>query len=98
MKVILSRKGFDSSYGDAPSAILPDGTLLSFPIPHHVGSVSYRDIHPTTDYSMQELIPMLGLKVKESDTCHVDPDLVYGSFERQTGWKPVFGQCGAAAA
>jgi len=33
MKVILSRKGFDSSYGGCPSPILPDGTLLSLPIP-----------------------------------------------------------------
>jgi len=33
MKVILSRKGFDSSYGGCASPILPDGTLLSLPIP-----------------------------------------------------------------
>lgn len=33
MKIILSRKGFDSSYGGYPSPILPDGSLLSIPIP-----------------------------------------------------------------
>jgi len=33
MRVILSRKGFDSSFGGCPSPILPDGTLLSLPIP-----------------------------------------------------------------
>jgi len=33
MKVILSRKGFDSKNGGMPSPILPDGTLLSLPIP-----------------------------------------------------------------
>lgn len=33
MKVILSRKGFDSSAGCIASPILPDGTLLSLPIP-----------------------------------------------------------------
>ena len=33
MKVILSRKGFDSSNGGCPSPILSDGTLLSLPIP-----------------------------------------------------------------
>ncbi len=33
MKVILSRKGFDSSYGGYPSPILPDNSLLSIPIP-----------------------------------------------------------------
>jgi len=34
MKIILSRKGFDSSYGGYPSPILPDKTLLSLPIPY----------------------------------------------------------------
>jgi hypothetical protein len=33
MKVILSRKGFDSGYGGIPSPVLPDGTMLSLPIP-----------------------------------------------------------------
>jgi len=33
MKVALSRKGFDSGYGGCPSPILPDGTILSLPIP-----------------------------------------------------------------
>jgi len=34
MKIILIRKGFDTRYGQRPSLILPDGTLLSFPIPN----------------------------------------------------------------
>lgn len=34
MKVILSRKGFDSAYGGIPSFILPDKTMLSLPIPN----------------------------------------------------------------
>ena len=33
MKIILSRKGFDSANGEQPNPILPDGTLLSLPIP-----------------------------------------------------------------
>ena len=33
MKIILSRKGFDSENGGYPSPILPNGTLLSIPIP-----------------------------------------------------------------
>jgi Nucleotide modification associated domain 3 len=33
MKLILSRKGFDSAYGGVPSPILPDGTLCPLPIP-----------------------------------------------------------------
>jgi len=33
MKIILSRKGFDSKNGGIASPILPDGALLSLPIP-----------------------------------------------------------------
>ena len=35
MKIILSRKGFDSgkSSGCFPSPILPNGKIISFPIP-----------------------------------------------------------------
>lgn len=33
MKVILSRKGFDSVNGGIVSPILEDGTMISFPIP-----------------------------------------------------------------
>ena len=29
MKIILSRKGFDSGYGGMPSPILPNGIMLS---------------------------------------------------------------------
>lgn len=33
MKVILSRKGFDSANGGIVSPIFEDGTMISFPIP-----------------------------------------------------------------
>ena len=33
MKIILSRKGMDSNTGGLASPILPNGTLLSLPIP-----------------------------------------------------------------
>lgn len=33
MKVILSRKGFDSANGGIVSPVFPDGRMLSFPIP-----------------------------------------------------------------
>jgi hypothetical protein len=98
MKVILSRKGFDSSCGGSPSVILPNGVLLSFPIPAGVGEIRYGHIGKTTEYSIKELITMLSLKVTAEDVCHLDPDLVSGSLPRQEGWRPLFGQRGAAAA
>ena len=33
MKVVLSRKGFDSANGGIMSPIFEDGTMVSFPIP-----------------------------------------------------------------
>lgn len=44
MKVVLSRKGMDSRAGGIPSPILPDGTLLSLPIPNEKSGVPYGDL------------------------------------------------------
>jgi hypothetical protein len=33
MKIVLSRKGFDGTYGGFPSPILEDGLMISLPIP-----------------------------------------------------------------
>ena len=54
MKIILSRKGFDGTRkkygtypnGGIPSLILPDGTLLSLPIPDN----GQRNGKPYSDY------------------------------------------------
>src|ERR1022692_1176811 len=51
MRIILSRKGFDSSSGGVPSPIFPDGTTLSLFIPdklsrintNHQGGLKYID-------------------------------------------------------
>ena len=45
MKIILSRKGFDSEYAGQPSPILPDGTLLSMPIPYSNEIIKYTDLY-----------------------------------------------------
>ena len=45
MKVILSRKGFDAKNGGIPSPILPDGSLLSLPIPSTVDRCTYDSLH-----------------------------------------------------
>ena len=43
MKIILSRKGFDSKNGGFPSPVLPDGKMMSLPIPIE-GDWSYNDL------------------------------------------------------
>ena len=44
MKVILSRKGFDSSSGGIPSPILLSGILLSLPIPEEAETIKYSEL------------------------------------------------------
>ena len=52
MKIILSRKGFDSENGETQSPILPDGTLLSLPIPDEKGNNAFSSL------SCKELISL----------------------------------------
>ena len=94
MKVSFSRKGFDSQYGKQPNAILPDGTLLVFPIPDEkegvdtFGELLFNE-KPLIKY-ISELKPQT--KHTEFTRCHLDPDLYKGIKVRQEGWLPAFGQ------
>ncbi len=65
MRIILSRKGFDSSNGGCPSPILPDGTLLSLPIPSKNDAVKYSGLY-YEDKSYFQIIKELkpGSKIK----------------------------------
>ena len=62
MKIILSRKGFDSEFGGHPSPILPDGRMISFSIPGKEDKIRYKDLKldgETSYYSlMKEDIPL----------------------------------------
>jgi hypothetical protein len=95
LKIIFSRKGFDSGYGGVPSPILPDGSLVSFPIPSRFG-------RPLSDLRlgnapMGELVGELTRgKIAPTSSVHLDPDLVAGTVARQPGWCAAFGQTGSA--
>jgi hypothetical protein len=95
-RIILSRKGFDSAYGGVASPILPDGTLLSLPIPHGGAPHTYDDLR----YGRVSLGPLVEQltngRVRGSNRAHLDPDLRAEAVERANSWRPVFGQCGAA--
>ncbi len=97
MKVILSRKGFDSQYGGQASPIMPDGTLLSFPIPlpnenNYFSDLTYKG------RSYMEIIKELNPKTKipNNYTCHLDPDIRKFARNRKKGWEPLFGQTGSS--
>jgi len=87
MKVVLSRKGFDSANGGIVSPIFEDGSMLSFPIPSD-DSDKYSDLHfcgvPYTDI-------LSDLRYKGDEFCHVDPDLDQGRRIKPIDkWGPCF--------
>lgn len=96
MRVILSRKGFDSSCGCMPSPIMPDGTLLSLPIPSN-DDISYSCI-TWQGKSYLEIIHKLNPKtaITHAHHCHLDPDLRTEVYHRKEGWMPAFGQTGTS--
>jgi hypothetical protein len=98
MKVILSRKGFDSASGGAPSPILPDGRLVSLPIPDKsTRHLKYSQVKVDRVLSYDVLLSQLSIRVDpKSEYCHLDPDLNSGSIPRLKGWRSSFGQCEAA--
>src|ERR1035437_653691 len=95
MKIIISRKGFDSSAGKKPSPIFPDGRMLSLPIPDKSSIIAYKDIAGNDWASVGELAEQLAY-IPPTHRAHLDPDLSVGSIPRADGWKPLFGQEHAA--
>ena len=95
MKLILSRKGFDSGAGGRPSPIFPDGGLLSLPIPDKSSTIAYKDIAADHCECVGELVQDLA-GIPPTHRAHLDPDLSARSIPRLRGWRPLFGQVGAA--
>jgi hypothetical protein len=108
MKIILSRKGFDSSAGGIPSPILPDGSLFSLPIPFRGEPITYAKIqflfqNRSVVQTICDLCPA-GYRSNSqapwspwsSVPAHLDPDLRATDRPRLAGWRPLFGQDGAA--
>ena len=74
MKLIFSRKGFDSSAGGFPSPII-NGKPISLPIPYSRSGVSYQHIN------LGKMVEDLTAgKLVARDFCHNDPDLEMGAF------------------
>ena len=96
MKIIFSRKGFDSASGGKPSPILPDGRMVSLPIPDKDSSIRYSDIS-WQEFNLGSLVSDLtNGKIPASYFAHPDPDLCSDNLPRLPEWRPIFGQTGAA--
>ena len=95
MRIILSRKGFDSSAGGCPSPIFPDGRLFSLPIPDKTSPIVYSEIH-YDDIDVGQLVSQLTRDPKRAHhRAHLDPDLRKEALNRQPGWRPLLGQTGS---
>lgn len=95
MKVILSRKGFDSKYGGKPS-IIYNNKFISIPIPSKNSTdITYKDLIFDDKYKFDKVLR--DLKVKNYDgELHLDPDLRYSILKnRSQNWMPAFRQEGA---
>jgi len=93
VKVVLSRKGFDSAAGGVASPILPDGTLLSLPIPALQSPIRYGDLQPFGHDLGGIVRDLTKGHLHARSHAHLDPDLNVSSMTRQRGWRPLFGQC-----
>jgi len=93
MKVIFSRKGFDSSAGGCPSPIL-EGRPLSLPIPTRMPSITrFRDLPTPRPGLVAELSRG---RIDPNAPCHLDPDIDANLLQRKPGWRGALGQAGAA--
>lgn len=95
-KLILSRKGFDSSYGGMASPILPDGRLLALPIPAKHDRLRMADLNSDGVDLGILLHDLSGGQHSLETTIHCDPDLDRSPSGRLPGWRAALGQTGAA--
>lgn len=75
MKIIFSRKGFDSSTGGVASPIFPSGRLYSLPIPDPSDSFRYGDIQNEGNNLGRLVGDLTANKITSETRLHLDPDL-----------------------
>lgn len=95
MKLILSRKGFDATYGGCASPIFEDGSMLSLPIPGP-SRLSYAAIRHRGAPLAADVNSLSRGRIDGAATAHLDPDLRRDAIGRARQWRPIFGQAGAA--
>lgn len=95
VKIILSRKGFDSGYGGVPSPLLPEIGPVSLPIPSTAGEAARS--YNAAGLPLGDLLFHLSRgKHDASTSVHFDPDLAPDDRSRRPGWRPALGQVGQA--
>lgn len=96
MKIILSRKAFDSSAGKVANPILDDGTMIALPIPDKQSRIRYDEITVAGQNLGVVASELTNGRTRPDHRAHLDPDLIRSAYPRQPGWRPLFGQVDAA--
>ena len=100
MKIVFSRKGLDSSFGNFASPILPDNKLCWIPIPENninkPNLLSYGDVAFMNNSIGNIMNDLSKGKFNNGTHIHLDPDIYKCHRNRKDGWKGAFGQTGAA--
>ncbi len=96
MRLIFSRKGFDTASGGCPSPIFPDGRMLSIPIPDKQSPICYGDIRWHENNLGLVVHDMTKGRIPATYRAHLDPDLRRESLTRSDYWLPLLGQTGTA--
>jgi hypothetical protein len=78
MKIILSKKGWDTMFGGLPSPII-GGAITSLPIPEKGNGARFSDLvissHETICDVVKRHYPKVFEKIGDAE-CHADPNLV----------------------
>ncbi|TQV74183.1 hypothetical protein FKG94_16380 [Exilibacterium tricleocarpae] len=96
MRIILSRKGFDSGAGGCPSPLFPDGTCYALPIPDPQSRITYGELHHGQTNIGELVRDLTGGTYGPEHGAHLDPDIQPHAYPRQAGWRPLLGQTHAA--
>lgn len=96
VKLILSRKAFDSGAGKVANPILDDGSMIPMPIPDKQSPIRYQDIAIGGQNLGKVASDLTNGKTHADHFAHLDPDLIASAYPREPGWRPLFGQVDAA--
>lgn len=96
MKLILSRKAFDSGTGKVANPILDDGSMIPMPIPDKQSPIRYKDVTVAGQDLGKVAAELTNGRTRADHFAHLDPDLIESAYPREPGWRPIFGQVGAA--
>src|SRR2546423_14631394 len=93
MKIIFSRKGFDSSLGKVPSPIFEDKSFFSLPIPagDYKSNTRFNDLNCNGHRIGKVVADLSKGKIRAAATAHFDPDLNPHILPRLKGWRAIYG-------